>query len=247
MRCAIYTRVSTEEQARGGVSLDMQEDRCRQAALAAGAEAVELFCDEGYSAKDMNGPAFGSCLLCRVRLSRSLWAATWHTGGSKDRRREYPGMKPVKPPPLLPCLNTSDLGHGLVEADFRAIFGYLYVDAHWYIRPPGEDTLKVTFLPRHFDHAFFKEPERGQPRTVWKPDRAERLLWIGYTLENPVEVYRVESSRYKLFCRMADRTAPWYLVVIEQMGDWVANFVTAYHLGHRDVVGSRKIGVLLQE
>ena len=28
MKAAIYTRVSTEEQARGGVSLDMQEERC---------------------------------------------------------------------------------------------------------------------------------------------------------------------------------------------------------------------------
>jgi len=44
------------------------------------------------------------------------------------------------------------------------------------------------------------------------------LLWIGYTLENPCEVYRVGASRLNLFSRMGDRSAPWYLVVIDRMG-----------------------------
>lgn len=154
-------------------------------------------------------------------------------------------MLPVKPPPLLPCPDTT--GHGLLPDDFHALFQYLYVESHWYARPPHGNPLKVTFLPHHFDHAFFKEPIKGQPRTIWKPDRAERLLWIGYTLENPSEVYRVGSSRSNFFCRMADRAAPWYLVVLDRMGEWVANFVTAYPLGHHDAVGARKIGVLLEE
>jgi len=36
MKAAIYTRVSTEEQVREGISLAMQEERCKAAALAAG-------------------------------------------------------------------------------------------------------------------------------------------------------------------------------------------------------------------
>lgn len=72
------------------------------------------------------------------------------------------------------------------------------------------------------------------------------MLWIGYAIENPREIYRVGSSRLNFFCRMADRDAPWYLVVVDRMGEWVANFVTAYPLGHRDATGMRKIGVLLK-
>lgn len=155
-------------------------------------------------------------------------------------------MIPAKPPPLIPPLDALGQGHGLTQDCFRALFRYLYIEAHWYATVPRCGTLKVTFLPHHFDHAFFKEPDKGRPRDVWKPDRAERLLWIGYTVENPCEVHQVGSSRFNLFSRMADRAAPWYLVVIDRMGDWVASFVTAYPLGHRDAVGMRKIGALLE-
>lgn len=155
-------------------------------------------------------------------------------------------MLAVRPPPLIPSLDGPGSGQGLHQDCFRALFQYLYVEAHWYATLPGGGTLKVAFLPHHFGHAFLKEPAPGQPRSVWKSERAERLLWIGYTIENPCEVYRLGASRLNFFCRMADRNAPWYLVVTDRMGEWVANFVTAYPLGHRDAAGMRKIGVLLR-
>jgi len=151
----------------------------------------------------------------------------------------------MKPPPLIPYCDTS--GHGLKEEDFRALFDYLYVEGAWYTAPPGERSLRVVFEPHHFRHAFYKEPGKGQRRTLWKPDRAGRLLWIGYTVENPAEVYQVGASRFNLFCRMADHSAPWYLVVIDQTGEWVASFVTAYPLGHKEAVNQRRIGKLLGE
>ena len=57
MRAATYVRVSTDEQVREGVSLDMQEQRCQDAALAAGAARVEVFRDEGYTGTNMQRPA----------------------------------------------------------------------------------------------------------------------------------------------------------------------------------------------
>lgn len=57
VQAAVYVRVSTEEQARGGVSLDMQEERCRQRALGDGAEEVAVYRDEGYSGTTTNRPA----------------------------------------------------------------------------------------------------------------------------------------------------------------------------------------------
>lgn len=53
MRAAIYTRVSSTEQARGGFSLEMQETRCREAATAAGAIYIEVFSDPGCSGTKM--------------------------------------------------------------------------------------------------------------------------------------------------------------------------------------------------
>jgi hypothetical protein len=155
-------------------------------------------------------------------------------------------MIPVKPPPLIPCLDSPGRGRGLCQNEFRDLFEYLYIEGHWYATPPGKRiSLKVTFLPHHFDHAFFKGATDGGPRIIWKPDRAERLLWIGYTLENPSKVYQVRNSRFNLFCRMTDRSAPWYLVVVDRTGEWVANFVTAYPLDHERIKDARKTGRLL--
>ncbi|MHB8994590.1 MAG: recombinase family protein [Armatimonadota bacterium] len=61
--CAIYVRVSTEEQADKGVSLDVQEDACREAAAELGFEVAEVFRDEGFSAfSNRPRPAYISML-----------------------------------------------------------------------------------------------------------------------------------------------------------------------------------------
>ncbi|MHB8994727.1 MAG: recombinase family protein [Armatimonadota bacterium] len=58
-RCCIYIRVSTEEQANRGVSLDVQEKVCRDAAKQLGYEVVGVFCDAGKSAfKGKPRPAY---------------------------------------------------------------------------------------------------------------------------------------------------------------------------------------------
>jgi len=82
--CAIYTRVSTEEQAAEGVSLDMQERSCREAAAKLGFTVTAVFKDEGISAFSRKprpaglpreataGVAAGGNIdgLCRVAFSR---------------------------------------------------------------------------------------------------------------------------------------------------------------------------------
>ena len=51
MRAAIYCRVSTEEQAKCGISLDAQESRCRQYAASLGLDIIQTGV-EGMSGKD---------------------------------------------------------------------------------------------------------------------------------------------------------------------------------------------------
>lgn len=52
MNAVIYVRVSTEGQARDGVSLDAQLERCRAMAVARGAKVLGEFRDEGLSGRD---------------------------------------------------------------------------------------------------------------------------------------------------------------------------------------------------
>lgn len=151
-------------------------------------------------------------------------------------------MQPVKPPPLLPCLNEAACLSGLSQGTFRELFGYLYVDCPWFATVPGHSACRVRFRPRHFEHAFYKEAEAGEARVVWQPDRAERLLWIGYTLEQPTQTYRVGERRHNFFCRMADPEAPWYLVVTDLYREHELDFVTAYPLGHHSYSKMSKHG-----
>ena len=50
-RAALYARVSTEEQAMHGVSLDAQQERLLQYAKENGLTVVDIYVDEGISAR----------------------------------------------------------------------------------------------------------------------------------------------------------------------------------------------------
>jgi site-specific DNA recombinase len=66
-RAVGYVRVSTEGQAREGVSLDAQRERIAAYAKAKGLELVEILVDEGASGKTMDRPALGELLeRCRA-------------------------------------------------------------------------------------------------------------------------------------------------------------------------------------
>ncbi len=54
-RCAIYTRVSTEEQAREGYSLPAQEERLRAHAKSQGWTVYKLYVDDGYVNETCSG------------------------------------------------------------------------------------------------------------------------------------------------------------------------------------------------
>jgi site-specific DNA recombinase len=56
-QAAIYTRVSTDEQAQTGTSLATQEDACRAYCERAGWEVVAVESDEGVSGATMVRPA----------------------------------------------------------------------------------------------------------------------------------------------------------------------------------------------
>ncbi|TCJ05074.1 recombinase family protein [Cytobacillus praedii] len=57
MRCAIYRRVSTEMQREEGFSLEAQKLRLNAFAESQGWKVVDDYCDDGYSAKNMDRPA----------------------------------------------------------------------------------------------------------------------------------------------------------------------------------------------
>ncbi|HYF79179.1 MAG TPA: recombinase family protein [Symbiobacteriaceae bacterium] len=57
---AVYTRVSTEDQARHGYSLGAQVEACRERALAIGATEVQVYTDEGVSGALLSRPSLSA-------------------------------------------------------------------------------------------------------------------------------------------------------------------------------------------
>ena len=57
LKVAIYSRVSTEEQAREGLSVDAQIDKCKAFCEARDWKIFKIYKDAGYSAGTLNRPA----------------------------------------------------------------------------------------------------------------------------------------------------------------------------------------------
>jgi DNA invertase Pin-like site-specific DNA recombinase len=72
MKAVCYTRVSTEEQAYGGVSLDAQEERLRAYCKMAGLDVVEVIREEGISAGKPLADRPGGERLLRLVASKKV-------------------------------------------------------------------------------------------------------------------------------------------------------------------------------
>lgn len=70
MNAAIYVRVSTDQQAEKGYSIDTQLEACRKYARELGATAVEEFIDDGYSGEFIDRPAL---TILREKLAKRLF------------------------------------------------------------------------------------------------------------------------------------------------------------------------------
>ena len=62
VRAVGYVRVSTDQQAQEGVSLEAQKVRIRAHCTSQDIELVEIVCDDGYSAKSLDRPGMKRAL-----------------------------------------------------------------------------------------------------------------------------------------------------------------------------------------
>src|ERR1700736_6923677 len=77
-KAVIYTRVSTDEQAKNGLSLKGQEDAAREYCKREGIEVAEIFCDAGESAKTANRPQLiASIAYCTDHFKEIDYFLVW--------------------------------------------------------------------------------------------------------------------------------------------------------------------------
>ncbi|MGE5552953.1 MAG: recombinase family protein [Betaproteobacteria bacterium] len=78
MRVGIYTRVSSEEQARSGYSLEEQESACLALAERENLQVVKVYRDPGYSGGSLDRPALKE-LIRDVKANRLDMVLVWKT------------------------------------------------------------------------------------------------------------------------------------------------------------------------
>lgn len=87
-----YVRVSTEEQAKEGVSLEAQEARPRAYCTAQGLELVAVLREEGASAASPLASRPGAELLALIAAGQAGQVIAARTGGWRHRRRRGRNM-----------------------------------------------------------------------------------------------------------------------------------------------------------
>lgn len=77
-KAVIYTRVSTDEQARNGLSLQGQEEAAKEYCKREGLEVAKVFCDAGESAKTANRPQLiASIAYCTEHYKEIDFFVVW--------------------------------------------------------------------------------------------------------------------------------------------------------------------------
>ena len=69
-KMALYARVSTQEQAQDGVSLDVQRDKIRTYCKSHGIRLIDIKADHGISGGTMDRPALQARLLRLIEVTR---------------------------------------------------------------------------------------------------------------------------------------------------------------------------------
>jgi hypothetical protein len=116
------------------------------------------------------------------------------------------------------------------EASYRQLYLQTYCDP---TNPVVTfDGIEVRFFPDRFDHAFFESVNRQlADKAQFSRIRAERILWIRDTLQDPTADLRVGwDKKYKTYDK-SFRVAVVkynYVVIIWVKNKIYAKFITAY-------------------
>lgn len=94
------------------------------------------------------------------------------------------------------------------------------------------DQIRVKFYPNMFEHAFYESVNRAKgDKSQFSYTRAQRILWIKETLEDPTSDLRVGWEKSKKTYDRSRRVAIVqgnYVVIIWIQNPALASFITAY-------------------
>lgn len=137
------------------------------------------------------------------------------------------------------------MAYKLTYLQDEAAYRQLYLQTYCNARNPliTFDGMIVKFFPDRFDHAFFESINRQlADKAQFSTVRAERILWIKETLQDPTATLHVgwdkKNKSYDKSFRVAVVKND-YVVVIWIRDETNAKFITAY-------VANNSIGKILK-
>lgn len=121
----------------------------------------------------------------------------------------------------------------LVKYESEAEYRKHYIETYCVTPVTTFDGYRVIFARARFDHAFYISTQRNEVKDDFSKDRAERIDWIKYALENPSSDLRVGwdkvRKRYDPNYRVAIIMGNYIVVIsISSKERKEAFFVTAY-------------------
>lgn len=119
-RAIIYCRVSTEEQAKQGYSIEAQKKNCAEFAITNNYLVSEIFIDEGESAKDLNRPAVQKMLAyCKKHSNKVDAIIVWKLDRLSRGNTDYHGViKPLIVSHNILILSATESNINTIEGDF---------------------------------------------------------------------------------------------------------------------------------
>lgn len=119
-RAVIYCRVSTEEQAKQGFSIEAQKKNCAEFAIQNDYIVTEVFVDEGQSAKNLNRPAVQQLLnFCKKKGNKVDAIIVWKLDRLSRFNTDYHGViKPLIISHNILILSATESNINTIEGDF---------------------------------------------------------------------------------------------------------------------------------
>ena len=106
----LYIRVSTDEQAKNGYSIEAQEKACTEFAKKEGYNVIQIFIDDGYSAKDLNRPKIQELFsFCDKKKNKIDAIIVWKMDRLSRSNKDYHGfIKPYCIKNNMPLLSVTE-------------------------------------------------------------------------------------------------------------------------------------------
>jgi len=95
------------------------------------------------------------------------------------------------------------MAYNITNLPDEAAYEKLYLDTYCKSATPiiTNDGIQVKFFPERFKHAFYESADRkAADKSQFSSERAERILWIKETLQDPTADLRVGwDKKYKRY------------------------------------------------